>query len=195
MFESDPKGVICKGQPALLEACENGLKWHCLNWQNPFAWPELPTFVQCALNMHSRQQQGEIEVLLEIGRLQQAAIGKGCSPDWHAIQEASLSQAPPCTPYLPTLITYIKRQAPELMTDLSLFAKAFASSATGRSNKSCGSEFFGQSNALSWGKGVMMPHILNAALCAILASPNSKVVDGICRLLTPANLSQLTSKI
>ena len=78
--ESDPKGVVCKGQPALLEACDNGIKWLCLNWQLPYAWPELPNLVQSALNMHSRQQQGDIEVLLEIGRLQKAAIDKGCSP-------------------------------------------------------------------------------------------------------------------
>ena len=123
MFERAPKGSLCAGQPALLDACDKGLKWLALGWQVGIAWPELPHLIQCALNCHARQQQGEVEVLLEVGRLQKSALDRGCSPDWAAIKDTCAAQDPPCAPYMQSLIAYVRRQAPELMQDLSLFAK------------------------------------------------------------------------
>ncbi len=46
--------------------------------------------------------------------------------------------------------------------------------------------------SLSWGKGERFPYLQHAAVCANLIAP--KVTDGICKLLSPTNLSALTSK-
>ena len=161
-------GALCSGQPALQEACDGGLKWLVLHWQAPWVWPELPHMVQSALNTHARQQQGEVEVLMEIARLHAASRS---NPDWKAIKEAALLQNPPCAPYLDHLISYVKKQAPELMTELNLFAKAFAR----KGMRGCGSEFFQKLNGLSWGKGVCFPYILHAALCGNLSAPPRKL--------------------
>ena len=106
-------------------------------------------------------------MLLEIARLHTASRS---SPDWKAIKEAALLQNPPCAPYLDNLISYVKKQAPELMTELNLFAKAFAS----KGMRGCGSEFFQKLNSLSWGKGVCFPYILHAALCGNISAPPSE---------------------
>ena len=36
--------------------------------------------------------------------------------------------------------------------------------------------------------------MLRAAVCANLASPSSKIIDGCCRLITPSSLAALSSK-
>ena len=182
------RGTICNGQPALLNACDAGLVWTVLHWACPVIWPGLSSLIQSALNTTASKKQTEVEVLLEMGRLRDVAVKSGKSPDWQAIELKAVEQQPSCTPYIKTLAQYAKEMAPEILEELSLFAKAFAPNA----NKSCGSEFFAKLNGINWGKGIKKPFVINAAVCANLTSP--KIVDGICKLLTPASLSALTNK-
>ena len=115
-------------------------------------------------------------------------MSRGNNPNWLAIGENAAAQQPACTSYIKTLAQYARDQAPELLGELSLFAKAFASN----SDKACGSEFFAKLNSINFGKGVKKPFVINAAVCANLTSP--KIVDGICRLLPPSALNNLTNK-
>ena len=182
------RGTICNGQPALLHACDDGLVWTVMHWATPVIWPGLGSLIQSALNTTAAKKQTEVEVLLEMGSLRNLAVKHGSVPDWQAIEEHAVSQQPACTPYIKTLAQYAREMAPELLEELSLFAKAFASNA----NKACGSEFFAKLNSIQWGKGIKKPFLLNAAVCANLTSPS--IVNGICKLLPPAALSALTNK-
>jgi hypothetical protein len=195
---ADASGMLSRAQlsaadASLGEAVQGGLKWLVLHWQCVYAWPALAHLVQAALNAHSRQDQSEVEMLLELGRLRDQWVTLGKAPDWKAIETQAVFSNPPCASYIDKLATYVKGQSSAVMEDLSCFSKAFAHSETSGAKKQ-GSEFFTKLNSLSWGKGVLCPYLLNAAIEANLVAPPNKVVDGVCRLILPSNLAALASK-
>ena len=186
---------MCLGQPNFAAACELGLQWLVLAADCAAAWPSLPDLVQKALNTDSRQAQAEVEVILDMQGLWQQAIDSKVEPDWQHIMTAACSQSPPCASYIEALATYVQKQAPELLHELSIFAKTCEPEQKDVAIRPhCGSEFWQKLNSLSWGKVDKYPHVLHAAVCANLASPKSKVVDGHCRLIPPSALSVLSSK-
>ena len=186
----DTRDQICSSSPALKTACDSGLRWLVFNWACPIVWPGFADLVQSALNTTASKRQTEVEVIIELGRLRDIAISKGCSPDWDSIQDQATSQQPACAGYISTLALYVKEQAPELIQELSLFAKAFASN----DDKACGSDFFSKLNALNFGKCTKKPHIIHAALCTNLSAPANKITDGICKLIPPSSLPCLVAK-
>ena len=184
------KDLLCAGRPGFKEAVENGLQWCVLHHQAPEVWPGLVHLVQAALNTHAKSECGEVEVLLDMSRLRDAALAANREPDWKQIEAAATFTLPPCSPYIEKLSAYVRLQAPELVQELGLFQKAFACAETGPS-RALGGEYFGKLCSLSWGAGGKFPYLLLAAAEANLQS--QKVVDGICKLISPAQLSQLTA--
>eukprot|EP00972_Heterocapsa_arctica_P104829 15447952-Heterocapsa_arctica.AAC.1 len=83
--------------------------------QCPHVWPELVHLVQAALNMHSKSDQSEIEVLMDFGRMRGAAVAADKEPNWKEIEAAASCCLPKCSSYVQTLIAYVKAQAPELL--------------------------------------------------------------------------------
>ena len=77
------------------------------------------------------------------------------------------------------------------MQELSCFVKAFACQDQG-SGRSLGSEFFSKLVGLNFGAAERYPYLLLAVVEANLCG--KKVVDGVCRLLTPGMLQQLVAK-
>ena len=114
---------MCLGQPNFLDACDNGLKWCVLAADTAIAWPQLPDLVQKALNTHSRQDQSEVEVMLDMKNMWDQAIKSNTEVDWKQVMHSACSQSPPCKSYIEHLATYLQKQAPELMVELSTFAK------------------------------------------------------------------------
>ena len=187
---------MCLGQPSFQDACDNGLKWCVLAADTTLAWPQLPDLVQKALNTHSRQDQSEVEVMLDMKNMWDQAIKCDTEVDWKQVMNSACSQSPPCKSYIDHLANYLQKQAPELMVELSTFAKTCD---PGKKTQVAirphgGSEFWQKLNSLSWGKVERFPHVLHAAVCANLASPPNKIIDGCCRLITPSSLVALSNK-
>jgi hypothetical protein len=175
-------------RPTFKDAIEKGLIWLVMHHQCPQVWPELGHLVQAALNTHAKTDQSEIEVLLDIGRMRDAAVGQNKEADWKEIEAAACFCLPKCASYVPTLVAYVKAQAPELLSELSQFQKAFASQGTPRV---LGSEYIAKVASLTWGPAQKLPFVMNAAMEANLASPRNRITDGFCRLMTATSLQAL----
>jgi hypothetical protein len=186
------RDILCAGRPAFKEAVDAGLHWCIMHWQTPYIWPQLVHLVQAALNTHAKGDTSEIECLLDMSRMRDASLAAGKEPDWTEIQAAAKFSMPPCSPYMGSLANYVRIQAPELITELSMFQKAFACNEQGVS-RVLGGEFFNKLCNLQWGVAGKCPYLLLAAAEANLASPANRISDGICRLVTPGALAALTS--
>ncbi len=151
--------------------------------------------MQAALNTHARNEQGEIEVMLELHRRWKGYVEVGSEADWQSIQEAACLSMPPCSPYISSLAAFVKANSGgvdgTLLEELSSFQKTFACSDSG-STRRMGSEFFQKLVGLTFGTGEKFPYVMNACIAANLVAP--KVVDGVCRLIGPAQLQALTNK-
>ena len=195
---ADASGKLCRdnlqiNRQSFKEALDKGLNWFIMHWQCPAVWPELPHFVQAAPNTHAKSACSEVEVMLEMAAMSAA---QGPEVPWKSIQEAACFSMPPCAPWVSSLAAYLRANAggpnAELLQELSLFSKAFACSDSGP-NRTLGREFMNRLTALAdgFGPGVRFPYIINGCIKAQLASP--RIVDGMCKLLTPSLLSLLAA--
>ena len=78
-----------------------------------------------------------------------------------------------------------------MLTELNNFKNAFAFGVDGPLRR-LGGDFLHKFVSLQWPKNKVFPRVINALLMTNLSS--SKTMDGICRLLTPASLNELTNK-
>ena len=104
---------MCLGQPNFQAACEHGLQWCVLAAGTAIAWPQLPDLVQKALNTHSRQDQSEVEVMLDMKSMRDEAIRSKREVDWKQVMSSACSQSPPSKAYIEHIATYLQKQAPE----------------------------------------------------------------------------------
>ena len=183
---------LCTNRPAFKDALDQGLVWTVLHWQSAVVWPELVHLVQVALNTTAQTQQSEIEVMLNMNTAREAAASAGLKVEWECIEASASHSMPPCAGYIKDISSYVQRQAPELLTELGLFQKAFACNDSGPS-RTIGEQFIQKLNSLKWGATHPCPHILLAAVECQLTCPSHKVVDGLCRLLTPGMLASLVA--
>ena len=180
-------------QAGFKEAVQLGLRWTVLHWQCPMAWPKLLPLVIAGLNTRAQNNQSEVEVMMEMSGLRDQAIAEQQEPAWGEIERLATMSMPPCASYSSALVAYVQAQAPELIHELGLFAKAFTKTDSGP-NRSLGSEYILRAATLTPSKTEKVPHIMHAALCGNLVSPPSKMIDGVCRLIMASNLSSLLSK-
>ena len=187
--------ALCVNRPAFRDAVSQGLKWFVIHWRAPEVWPSLVHFVQAALNTIPRNEQSEVEVMLDLHRQWKACVLAGEEAEWSKIEEAACWSMPPCAQYIRSLVAFVKANAGgvdgTLLEELSSFFKTFACSESGATRR-LGSEFMTKLAALSFGPGERYPYVMNACIEANLSSP--KVVDGLCRLLQPPQLQALASK-
>ena len=116
--------------------------------------------------------------------------------DFDAYEVRAKASMPPCSSYMKDISRFVKKYAGggeggELLTELNNFTKAFAFGADGPLRR-LGGELLHKVVSLQWPKNKVYPRVINALLMTNLSS--SKTMDGICRLLTPASLSELTGK-
>jgi hypothetical protein len=188
--------ALSVGRASFRDAVEKGLRWFVLHWQVPMVWPDLVHFVQSALNTVARNEQSEVEVMLDIQEMVRASLRAGKDPDWVAIQTSATFSMPPCSPYISTIVEFVKNFAGGdgyLLNELASFQKAFACSDSGATRK-LGAEYLGKVAAMKFGIGEQFPFVVNACIEANLISPSNKVIDGICKLISPSNLNTVTNK-
>ena len=131
--------------------------------------------------------------MMEIAAQRDIAVQMGCEPDWKAIAARAILAMSPCSPYADSLAAYVKLQAPELLKELSLFYKSFGCPSSGPA-RALGSEYWAKLVNLNFGVGLKCPRIMLALVEVNLIAPANKLIEGVCKLLTPASLQQLTTK-
>ena len=188
--------TIKSNRPSFAEAVDQGMRWFKMHWACPYVWPGLTSLIQSALNTVSSSQQGEVEMMLFIHKEWLADIQHGKPAGFDAYEVRAKSSMPPCSSYMKDISSFVKKYAGggeggELLTELNNFTKTFAFGVDGPLRR-LGGEFLHKVVSLQWSKNKVYPRVINALLMTNLSS--SKASDGICRLLTPASLSQLTGK-
>ena len=179
-------------RPEFKEAVEQGLKWFVMHHEAPAVWPGLVHMVQAALNTHAKSDQSEVEVMLDIHNMYEAALTAGTEVDWKSIQNTACFSMPPCSPYIGVLVSFVKAHGGgstgELLQELSKYQAAF------RCSGILGSEFLGRLSSISFGVGLKYPWLVIACVKANLSSPPAKVVDGICKMIPVSSIAILASK-
>ena len=184
-------------RPLFAEALRKGLKYRMLRWQVPYVWPDFVEFAQSALNTKVRGGQSEIEILLVLHQLASAATARGEEVQWAKIEAQACKSMPACRAWISALSSYVSANSGgtegQLLKELAHYAKTFGSGEKGPS-RVLGSEFLTKLAGLNFGTGNRYPYLVNACIEAQLVSPPNKVVDGVCKLLLPSSLSELTKK-
>jgi hypothetical protein len=179
-------------RPEFKEAVERGLKWFVMHHEAPAVWPGLVHMVQAALNTHAKGDQTEVEVMLDVHNMYEAALTAGTEVDWKTIQTTACFSMPPCSPYIGVLVNFVKAHGGgctgELLQELSKYQAAF------RCSGALGSEFLGRLASISFGVGLKFPWVVIACVKANLSSPPTKVVDGICKLFPLHAIAAITNK-
>ena len=111
--------------------------------------PNLPHFIQEALNSRTHNDQSEVEVLLDISSKRAQADG---APNWAQIEAAASNVSGPCAKYAKVLAAFARVQPPEVIQDLSAFYKAFAVLSEFGPNRMMGSKFITKLAATNFGK-------------------------------------------
>ena len=187
------KEELCVGRAAFKEAVELGMKWFIIHCHAPTVWPGLVRFAQAALNTDAKNEQSEVEVMLDMANLMRSALTNQSEPNWKQIEETACFSMPPCSPYIGSLSAIVRDHTAggQLLEELSEFYKSFGCSEHGATRK-LGAEFASRLASLSWGPGERFPFVVLACMETNLWS--SKIVDGICKLISVTNLSSLTTK-
>ena len=190
---------ICLNRPELRKAIEDGLKWCVLSHEAVSAWPSLIDLVQKSMNTQARESQSEVEILMSMLLQAQARAKAAKDVNWSEIEHAAKFSTPPCKAWIPALAAFLREYcgAGELLHDLNLFSRSLGGlqhqKAAG-SKKMLGSDFWTKMNSVNWGAGKKMVWVMNALIKTNLASPPHKVIDGFCKLITPAHIAQITHK-
>ena len=183
------------GRPGFAEALAKGLKYRMFHWQAPIVFPELVDFAQSSLNTTVSGEQTEIEILLRLHQLAAATAARGQEISWRALEEQACSSMPQCASWIKSLSAYVDANSGgdsgKLLHDLALFAKAFGTTEQGPS-RILGSEFLNKLASMNFGTGQHFPYLINACIETNLVSPPNRIIDGMCRLLVPSNLTELT---
>ena len=187
--------LLARGREQFKEALDKGLRWFTMHWICPFVWPQLPDLAQNCLNTEARGQQSEIEIMLAMHKQMESYLQAGLAVDWGDIEAKAKASLPPCASYIGALSTYVKLnsggQSAELLHELVKFSKTFACSEKGPL-RTLGGEFLMKVATLSFGPLEKYPLVKNALLEANLQT--DKVVDGICKMITPTMVSQLAKQ-
>ena len=194
----DPDKIVI-GRPAFKEALKTGMRFLVFHWQAAYIWPGLPDFAQQALNTTVQGQQSEVEVMLRLHKLASACVKAGTEINWSSIERMATQSMPFCAGWISALSTYVSKNAGgesgELMVELATYAKSkITGSADSGVTRVMGSEFILKLANLNFGPGQEFPRVKHACMQLQLSSPPNRIVDGICKLLVPSTLNELTKK-
>lgn len=163
------------------------------------AIPEVAHIIQASLNVDARNEQTEMETLLDMVRavemqtkeLQQSKDGGEI--DWDKVLSAVSHNLGAVTKYAKILLAYVKVTPAELIYELGAFFKANSSVDGDGPVRHMGSEWLLKLAGLNFGKFEKFPLAVNACFKANLTSCGGKLVDGYCKLISLTALSGLTS--
>jgi len=194
----DPNGrlnqqMLTKSDPSFKEMLEKGWEWTIVSWQAEAQWPGLPDLAQRALNASNNvaSHSTELETGSTISEFAEGMRQDGKEIDWTLCIEAAGASMPQCMPYISTIGDYVKYysggQGAPMIKFLDSFSKLFGA------NIKLGEEYLKAVTEAQFPSATLMfPFVRTALVATNLISP--KVVDGIAKLLTPADVSRLKAK-
>ena len=181
------------GRPAFAEALRVGIRFFMIHWQAEVVWADLADLLQDALNIQSRLDQSEVEIMLRLQQL--AANFIQAHPDrevpWVDFERSAAKSNPSCSNWIGLLSKYVQKHAGGVSGELLAELAAVAKSLQGESGpkRTFGSEFIAKVNSLNFGVGIIFPYVINSILELQLSA--AKTVDGVCKFLTPSNLMEM----
>lgn len=91
-------------------ASQQGLKWKVISHEVLAEWPQLATLVQAACNTGNQvaREEYEMQILLRIARLQQAAAKQGKSLEWDKLKADLQRSKPKCWKAMPYMFTFVR---------------------------------------------------------------------------------------
>jgi len=183
---------LYQGRPEFQYNVEHGMIWTVIHWAVEVVWPNMPTYIQRALNIHAKGIVGEVECLLSMAQM---ASASGEEPDWPSIEENIRTGLPACGSYLNLLskylVDYSGGEDGELIQDLSAFRNAFAKPEEGQPDKILGSEFWAKLVSIRFGDD-KAPLVVTAVVKSMLAAPTC--IDGVVKFLSPGDVGQIGSR-
>ena len=170
---------------------EEGWDWEVVDAEAEEIWPDLPDFLQRALNAGNSvaSEASELEIMASIAEFAHGRPDKG-EVDWPACVEAACTGNPPCRAYAGVLGEFARLYgggpgAP-IVHELDAFAKQH------RQNVVLGEEFLTAVVDVKFGEIARCPRVRSALLVANSTAPKS--VDGIAKLLTKSDVMGLRAK-
>lgn len=192
---ADESGVIAKAfleTDAVFKVMLNvGWTWTIIPWQVEATFPHLPELAQLALNVgnHVPTQSSELESGCTIAEYVEMQLQNGGTADWHEAEEAASLSLPPCKDYIATISKYTRLYGgpdAENIRFLDSFAKGYGE------NRRLGAEFWSALTEMQFEKTKPFPYLRTAFAATQLIAP--KTVDGIARMLTPADFRAMKQK-
>ena len=62
----------------------------------------------CLAHTHAKGDQTEVEVMLDIHNMYEAAVTAGTEVDWKSIQQTACFSMPPCSQYIGVVVSFVK---------------------------------------------------------------------------------------
>ena len=184
--------IVMAGDKALQTMLEKGWAWTIIPWQVEAQWPTLADLAQRALNASNSvaSQCSELEVAASIAEFAAMEVAMTGSVDWKRCGAAAAAGMPPCTPYIDSIVEYVRLygggSGAPMVRYIDAFSKRFGE------NKRLGEDFFEAVTDVFFGPARRCPHIRTALMAGNLVSP--KIVDGISKLLVKADVERVKSK-
>ena len=169
--------------PELKKLLESGWEWTVVSWKAESTWPLLPSLAEKALNASNSAftAQNEVEFLLQLVQLAQQQKGAN-------LQELAkqLGQEGPLNSYSSDLGKWVEMYSSQgdFLRFLGPFSKQFGDGVN------LGQEFWA---AASGPLQAQLPMVRLAMLASNYTAPQSKIANGLARLIVKADFDKLKS--
>lgn len=176
--------------PKLAEALEHGMSWLVLSSQVAELYPRLPDLIQHARNATGAVQRLESEFAI-LSKIQAMVALRGSgSVDWARIGEAVGARSKLAKAEIGSLLRFVQLfgggDDGRFIRDLEHFSKVFVP--TGRVVPIA---TFAALTELKLAPADVPPFFISAVIKAQAGCPPSKVANGICRFISPAEIASL----
>ena len=184
--------LAAEKDPVLKKIMTEGYTWSVISYRAEEIWPALPDFLQRALNAGNSiaADSSELEIMASMAHFAQAQASVGSDIDWQQCADAACAGQPACAPYAHVLMKFCKlfgggSDAP-IVHALDAFAKKHSQ------HLILGDEFWTAVTDLDLGEASPCPWFRAALVACNITS--AKVVDGIAKLLTKADVQKMNTK-
>ena len=183
--------AVCCDDTQMRRMCDDGWRHLVFPWQTEATWPRLPDVVQRACNASNAiaEPSSELEVACYIANQATAATKIGKEPEWEAYASAARTMNHEFASYASVIAKYVKIYGGGGDGQMIRFLDAFSRMRVSKRRQ--GSDFWSTITELVFDKAGIkkFPYVRTTMHAANLVS--TKIVDGICKLITVSDLKGL----
>lgn len=180
---------LTQGDEQLRKMIEQGWEWLVISWSVEQELPQLPSFASLAMNSTNSSFEAVSE--LELASHLTVEASKETEVNWGQISTTICSSGT-VAHYAKTIGQYVKLYSGGNGFPLIHFLVTFAQ--THAASVALGKEYWQAVTHTQLHQHSLMPFARLSLLCANLAAPAEKVVDGFARLLFKGDVERLKSK-